>query len=241
MPPVEYRQWAPVYARIAAEFGFPFAREQVCAERLRELLPPGSLEAPEERLRRRLAGRPAIVVGLAPGSGTPPLWRLPPSPVRPAVLAADGATERCLAAGIVPDVIVTDLDGPVPAEVSANSQGAIAVVHAHGDNLASVERWVPQFPGELVGSWAGAPERGLVDFGGFTDGDRAAYLAVACGATRVLLFGFDFVRVDEPDSPAAELKRAKLRCAEQLLRELAAGEVPVHQWRADGTQEPTGA
>jgi uncharacterized Rossmann fold enzyme len=57
----------------------------------------------------------------------------------------------------------------------------------------------------------------------------------------VLLFGFDFVHVEEAAPHAAEVKRAKLRCAERVLRELAAGPVPVLVWRADGTQEPIGA
>jgi uncharacterized Rossmann fold enzyme len=229
-----------VYARIAAEFGFPFNREELSARRLHDLLPAPALAEPEERLRRRLAGRPAIVVGLAPSSGLPPLWRLPPMTARPAILAADGATERCLAGGIVPDVVVTDLDGPVPSEIAANARGAITVVQAHGDNLESIERWVPQFPGELVGSWAGSPGGGLVDFGGFTDGDRAAYLAAGCGATRVLLFGFDFERVDEATPERSERKRAKLRWAERSLHELAAGPIPVEIWRADGTYSPIG-
>ena len=168
---VRYRQWAPEYERIQAEFGFSFDREVAASEQLVSLLPKPALERAEQRIRARVRGRDTIVVGLAPRSGAPPVWMLPRAEVPPALVVADGATERCLAGGLVPDVVVTDLDGPIPSEVTANVRGSLVLIHAHGDNVPALERWVPEFPGELAGSWAGPPERGLVDFGGFTDGD----------------------------------------------------------------------
>lgn len=236
---MEYAEWAPYYRRIATEFAFPFGAEEASALELLRLLSESAREGASERLRARLADRDAVVVGLAPGSAAPPLHRLPPSDRRPALLAADGAAERCLAAGVVPDVVVTDLDGPVASEVAANARGALVLVHAHGDNRPALREWVPQFPGALAGSWAGAPRAGLVDFGGFTDGDRAAFLAEAMGARRILLFGFDFERTEEPDAVATERKRAKLRWARELLGLLARrGRVPMFWWRPDGSQVP---
>ena len=123
-----------------------------------------------------------IVVGLAPRAGPPPIWRLPSSEPPAVVVAADGATTACLDAGIVPGVIVSDLDGPLAAEVSANRRGSLVVVHAHGDNIEVVAEWVPQFPAELAGSWAGPPRPALLNVGGFTDGDRAVFLAEHSGA-----------------------------------------------------------
>ncbi|EQD44563.1 protein containing DUF115, partial [mine drainage metagenome] len=151
---------------------------------------------------------------------------------------ADGAAEVCLRAGIVPDLLVTDLDGPVPTEVAANARGTLVVVHAHGDNEPALEEWVPQFPGELAGSWAGPPADDLLDVGGFTDGDRGAYLAAAAGARRVLLWGFDFDRVDDPDGPGAARKRRKLRWARVALEALAADGAPVATWERDGSVTP---
>ena len=236
---MEYAEWAPQYRRIAAEFAFPFAGEEAAAFELVGLLPPEAREAAGERLRARLDGRTAIVVGLAPGGGAPRLDRLPPEPRRPAILAADGAAERCLRAEIVPDVVVTDLDGPVPAEVTSNARGALLLVHAHGDNRSRLREWVPEFPGPLAGSWAGPPRHGLVDFGGFTDGDRAVFLAEALGATRILLVGFEFDRVDEPDPILASRKRAKLAWARRLVDLLAQrGRCPILTWPAEGPPVP---
>ncbi len=157
------------------------------------------------------------------------------------LIAADGAAERCLTAGLVPAVVVTDLDGPVPSEVTANLRGSLVLVHAHGDNVPALERWVPEFPGELAGSWAGPPRPALLNVGGFTDGDRAAYLAEAVGARRILLWGFDFESVEEPDGPTRTRKLAKLACARRLLDELAAeGSVPMLRWARDGSIAPYG-
>src|ERR1700691_5212702 len=110
-------------------------RERASAERLLGLLPREALLAPLPRLAPRLAGRDVIVVGLAPGAGPPPVWGLPPSRPAPAIVAADGAAARCLDGGLVPDVITTDLDGPVASEIVACARGSAIVVHAHGDNL----------------------------------------------------------------------------------------------------------
>jgi uncharacterized Rossmann fold enzyme len=239
---VEYSRWVPYYRRIADEFRFPFEAEESAALELLGLLPPEAREAPAERLRARLVDREVVVVGLAPEAGAPPLSRLPSTPRSPAVVAADGATERCLAAGIVPEIVVTDLDGPVPAEVAANARGSLVLIHAHGDNRPALRTWVPQFPGALAGSWAGAPRTGLVNFGGFTDGDRGAFLAEASRASRVLLFGFDFHRVTETDPVSEARKRSKLRWAERLIGLLAQeGGVPLVWWHPDGTQEPVQA
>jgi uncharacterized Rossmann fold enzyme len=233
---MEYALWAPLYEQIARDLGFPFEREELGRDRLDALLPVEARVRPLERVRDRLRGRDVVVVGAAPGAGPPPLWRLPAGHDRTAVVAADSATGACLDAGIVPTAIVTDLDGPVPPEVTANRRGALVVVHAHGDNLAAVEEWVPQFPGELVGSWAGPPTTSLIDVGGFTDGDRATYLADASGARSILLWGFDFSHVDESDEATKQRKSAKLRWAERALEELVSrGHTPIRVWARDGS------
>jgi len=235
---VRYRQWAPEYERIQAEFGFSLDQERAASERLVELLPRPALERAEQRIRARVRGRDTIVVGLAPRSGAPPVWMLPRTAEPPALVVADGAAERCLAGGLVPDVVVTDLDGPIPSEVTANARGALVLIHAHGDNRPALERWTPQFPRELAGSWAGPPERGLVNFGGFTDGDRAAYLAEFVGAPRILLYGFDFDQVDVSE-PFPEVKRRKLAAARRVLDLLAReGRSRIELWEADGTLAP---
>ncbi len=236
---MEYPAWAPQYERIRAAFGFDFAREEAAAALLESLLPTAARTDPLARIRRRLEGREAILVGLAPGAGPPPLWRRRTHRPAPVLIAADGAAEICLGAGLVPSIVVTDLDGPVPSEIAANHRGSLVVVHAHGDNLDAVREWVPQFPGELAGSWAGPPRDGLLDVGGFTDGDRSAYLAEHVGARRIVLWGFDFDRADGSDAAERARKLAKLGWARDDLRLLAReGRAPIFVWRPDGTEAP---
>ncbi|HEV2166774.1 MAG TPA: 6-hydroxymethylpterin diphosphokinase MptE-like protein [Thermoplasmata archaeon] len=236
---MDYARWANRYEAIRAEFGYPFEREEEAERLLAGLLPAESLDGALERISTRLAEREVVVVGLAPGVGAPPVWTLPKGPRRPAIVAADGATRICLEAGLTPDVVVTDLDGPVPSEVAANAAGALVLIHAHGDNLRALERWVPEFTGELAGSWAGPPRDGLLDVGGFTDGDRSVYLAEHVGAARILLWGFDFRRVDPAGAGPAKLR--KLAWAERLIRELAEqADCPVERWDPDGRRTPYG-
>lgn len=236
---MQYAQWAPHYERIRLEFGFPSEREEAAAALLETLLPPPARADPLGRIWPLLNGREAIVVGLAPDAGPPPLWRRPATGPTPVLIAADGATATCLAAGLVPTLVVTDLDGPVPSEVAANRRGSLVVVHGHGDNLEALAEWVPQFPGELAGSWSGPPRGPLLNVGGFTDGDRAAFLAEHCGAARVILWGFDFDRVDASDGHERSRKLAKLAWARRLIGILAnEGRSPVLSWQKDGSLEP---
>ncbi|MCI4368970.1 MAG: DUF115 domain-containing protein [Thermoplasmata archaeon] len=234
---VQYDSWAPIYRRIQSEFGFPEELERAATQRLIGLLSETARRDPLERLRPRLEGSEAIVVGLAPSAGPPPIWTLPPSERPTRILVADGAAQSCLGAGLTPDVIVTDLDGPVASEVLANARGAFALIHAHGDNVPALERWVGEFSGELGGSTSGPPHDGLLNVGGFTDGDRAAFLAEHLGAARILLWGFDANRLDpsEEDPPR---KRRKLAWADRLLGQLSLqSPVPILRWSPDGRRE----
>jgi hypothetical protein len=130
-----------------------------------------------------------------------------------AFLAADGATAVLLRRGIVPDIIVTDLDGPFPDILKANQEGSIAVVHAHGDNLDALHRYVPKLK-RVIGTVQCRPPEGLYNFGGFTDGDRCVFLAKELGATSIKLVGFDF-----EDESVTLRKRRKLIWAKRLIEQ----------------------
>lgn len=109
----------------------------------------------------------------------------------PVVIAADGATEMCLDLGIIPDFVVTDLDGDYESLVRADSGGSIMVVHAHGDNYEKISSRVP-YLNNVVGTTQNFPLTNVYNFGGFTDGDRSISLAVEFQAKEILLLGMDF-------------------------------------------------
>lgn len=241
---MDHRAWDPEYERILRRFGFSRLSDEESAQALRSALSKAARPllggTAEKALRGLLSGRPALLVGGGPATPRA-LEQLERSqgggPY--VVIAADGATTRCLAAGRVPDLIVTDLDGALPDEVEASRRGAMVLVHAHGDNRSAVEEWTPRFPGPVAGSCAGAPSGGLLNPGGFTDGDRALFVAEAYGATRARLLSYDFASASGEPVGTRSIKEEKLRTARELVDLLARrGRIEVEVVGEDGAVRP---
>jgi 2-amino-4-hydroxy-6-hydroxymethyldihydropteridine diphosphokinase len=139
-------------------------------------------------------------------------------------IAADGATTALLEESMVPDIIVTDLDGRMDDIVAANQQGALVVVHAHGHNQSQVKKYTPEFQ-NVMGTTQSKPLSSVYNFGGFTDGDRCVFLALALGASVIVLSGMDFgklvthySRPDQEDGLADQVKQKKLEWAKKLVK-----------------------
>jgi 2-amino-4-hydroxy-6-hydroxymethyldihydropteridine diphosphokinase len=203
---MEFQFWEPIYTEILDDFGFSRVRDEEAALLLSELLKDKKGDLAE--VAHRLNGRAAVICGNAP-SLAEELGDLPERDYT--FVAADGATAVLLRKGIVPDIVVTDLDGPFDAIRSASLMGSIIVVHAHGDNLDALQRYVPQLE-RAVGTVQCQPPEGLYNFGGFTDGDRCFFLARALGAASIKLLGFDF---DDPC--VTPRKQKKLLWAKRLI------------------------
>ena len=92
------------------------------------------------------------------------------------LVAADGATTALIEERISPDIVVTDLDGNLDDILLANLRGANIVVHAHGDNLEQIIKFTSFF-NNVLGTTQAQPVGNVYNFGGFTDGDRAIFLA----------------------------------------------------------------
>lgn len=210
---MDFAEWEPYYARILEDFGFSRELDEKAAKVLDATL--GGDRIPIEALARVLLDQPVTVAGNAPGLKGE-LARL-----TKVVVAADEATSVLLAAGRVPQVVVTDLDGNVEDQVEANRRGAIAVVHAHGDNVPAIETWAPRFEGRTVATTQSRPFGRVHNFGGFTDGDRGVFLADAMAARSIRLVGFDFDNPSPKDAPAG-VKKRKLDWAYILIESLMA-------------------
>lgn len=205
---MQFATWEPIYLALLEDFGFSLKRDEEAAKLLAELLQGSENWLPEADARVR--GRSVVVFGNAPTLDRE-LDGLQEEDA--AFLAADGATAVLLRRDIVPDIIVTDLDGPFPDILRANQEGSIAVVHAHGDNLEALQRYVPELK-RVIGTAQCRPPEGLYNFGGFTDGDRCVFLAKELGATSIKLVGFDFE--DESVTPR---KKRKLIWAKRLIEQ----------------------
>ncbi|MFQ5908637.1 MAG: 6-hydroxymethylpterin diphosphokinase MptE-like protein [Thermoplasmata archaeon] len=208
---MEWADWEPYYLQILEDFAFDREQDEEAARLLDRLLPKA--RARPEDLSDRVSQQEVTVLGNGPN--------LPEELVhaRGVVIAADEATSVALRHDILPSVVVTDLDGRVEDQLEAHRRGALVVIHAHGDNMAALQRWTPSFGSRTVGTTQAEPFEGIHNWGGFTDGDRAVYLADHFGAKEIRTVGFDFERPSPKDQPTA-VKLRKLAWARRLLEDL---------------------
>jgi hypothetical protein len=89
-----------------------------------------------------------------------------------------------------------------------------------------IARLTPFF-NNVLGTTQAQPAGNLYNFGGFTDGDRALFLAVALGASEITLAGMDFgdvvTRYSRPNietatAKADDFKKKKLMYAEKFTQ-----------------------
>ena len=141
------------------------------------------------------------------------------------IVSADGATTALLEDDLVPDIVATDLDGKMEDLLAANSLGSYFVIHAHGNNEELIDNWTTKFD-KILGTTQSVPIGHLYNFGGFTDGDRAMFFAIALGCEEMVLAGMDFgttvtkysrPNIEGATGPADEIKTKKLIFAERLL------------------------
>lgn len=209
---MDFSEWERYYEQILLDFGFERSRDEEAAEVLAGLTKGMSLAGVED-LRQHLADKEVFVFGNGPSLA----GALKGRSFGGTLVAADGATTALMARGLVPHIIVTDLDGRVEDQLTANEKGAIVVVLAHGDNIATLREWVPRFTGRIVATSQSAPVKHLLSFGGFTDGDRAVFLADHFGARRIMLVGFDSgsdrgpYSMDDEEMDLSDRGRVKMR------------------------------
>ena len=104
-------------------------------------------------------------------------------------IAADSSVKPLVDNGIVPDIVITDLDGDWNS-LEKIATKSIFVVHAHGDNINKL-KFSKKFK-KCIGTTQSKPFNKIQNFGGFTDGDRGVFLANHFGAKKIILFGMDF-------------------------------------------------
>ncbi len=210
-------QW---YHLILEDFGFIQTDDERSAELLNNILDDLGALAPQDiEIKNQV-----IVFGAGPSLKSN-LADLKQSNLDEfTLIVADGATTALLEEDITPDIIVTDLDGRMDDIMEANHKGALMVVHAHGNNGEQIEKYTPQLT-NVLGTTQSTPMANVYNFGGFTDGDRCVYLAIALGAEEIILSGMDFgkmvthySRPDQEDGPADQIKQKKLKWAKKLIK-----------------------
>ena len=199
---MKFEEWEPIYTHILEDFGFIREKDELAALFLQSIAPRDSIDILEQLCMDGnitvCGNAPCLIDELSGLSGV--------------IFAADGAAARLFEIGIQPDAVFTDLDGADDSFPVMNRKGTVMVVHAHGDNMPLLEWWVPQFEGPFVATTQSRPFRGVYNFGGFSDGDRAVFAAHALGARDVAIVGFDL-----DDTSVDPIKKDKLRWARTLL------------------------
>lgn len=181
--------WWDWYREIAEAMGYSIERDREAARLLGELLRERPcLLGP---LRERMEERGVAVVAGAADELSRDARSLATLGQRGGylLLAADGAAGGLMEQGLVPDIVVTDLDGGLPLLRRAWGMGATLFIHAHGDNIPYLRGAAESFPERAEATCQCEPLGHIHNLGGFTDGDRAVYIAAALGARRIVTIG----------------------------------------------------
>jgi len=218
---ISYSEWEKIYKSILADFGFSEEEDVKSAKVLDRILSDKDTEKIITKIGSLIKGKDVIVFG-AGDSVCRSITRFRGFVELSTKISADGATSALLEEGIVPDIVVTDLDGDIDDIMLANNMGSIVVLHAHGDNIEKINLLASKFD-RVVGTTQTNPSmfRNLLNFGGFTDGDRAVFLARHFKPRRIYLAGFDFDgkigRYSFTSERKVSLKLKKLEWCRRLL------------------------
>lgn len=196
---MDFSEWDPIYTAIVADLGLDRAADKRARDRLADLTTPFDPD------RLAFDGETVAIVGGGP------IANLAPARRADRVVAAGGGIGCRHDVSI--DLVVTDLDSAPDVVVELTHHGTPVAVAAHGDNILAIETHVPAMDRQnVLGTTQAKPVAHLLNVGGFTDGDRAAYIADHCGAESLVFLGWD---LDDPD--VGPMKRRKLLWTQRLL------------------------
>lgn len=210
---MEYNKWKDFYNQILLDFGFSREKDEKSAKILSKMVEKKNLVKIWE-LKKIIFNKDVYVFGAGVS-----LQNNIKKTKDTVFFSAGSTTSQLMEKDVVPDIVVTDLDGVVEDQVAANKKGGIAVVHAHGDNIQSIKKYLPMFDGKIIGTTPSKPFGTLCNFGGFTDGDRAVFLADHFNAKKIFLTGFDFENVGKY-SLSKKIKMKKLKWAKRLIEKI---------------------
>lgn len=202
---MRFAAFEPFYQAVLADFGFDRAADERARDVAAELATPFPLDRLDD-----WRGKTIAVAGAAPRLGDDVALARDADVVVAASVAADVLADR----GVAVDCMVTDLDKNPETAAELARNGTPVVAHAHGDNVPAVREWIPRLADEAtLATTQAAPVGPVRNVGGFTDGDRAAFLADHLGAAELVFPGWEF---DDPT--VGPMKARKLDWAARLLR-----------------------
>lgn len=210
--------WNKKYSEIRKEFRYSEKQDKESAIILESIL---RKNISDKIIRKKLAGKTVFVVGAGPSlSVAIPILKNFKKVVK---IVADSAVKPLIENGIKPNIVVTDLDGDWDSLIKVGKTDSIFVVHAHGDNIAKLH--LAENFKNCIGTTQTNLFKNIQNFGGFTDGDRAVFLASHFDAKKIILFGMDFGKrigtYSQTKASERQIKLKKLRKAKVLLEWLS--------------------
>lgn len=210
--------WKKRYSDILKEFNYSEKKDSESAIVLNSLLKKSNTI---EKIIQLIEGNTVFVIGSGPSlSISIPILKKYRKSIK---IAADSALKPLVENGIIPDIIITDLDGDEATMKKIAKTKSIFVVHAHGDNIEKLEL-VKKFK-NCIGTTQSKPFSKIQNFGGFTDGDRGVFLANYFNAKKIILFGMDFGnkigKFSNTKKTERKTKLQKLKKGENLLEWLS--------------------
>jgi uncharacterized Rossmann fold enzyme len=188
-----YKDWEKIYKKIILDFNFKTEEDKNASYILNDIIKKRNKNYDIKNLKKIIKNKEVIIFGAGPSLNIAINNNI--DIIKDKIkISADGATSALIEQKIIPDIIVTDLDGKISDQIYANLKGAITIIHSHGDNIDKLNENVSKFKGEIIGTTQIDPAlfQYLYNFGGFTDGDRAVLLAVHYQAKNIYLIGFNF-------------------------------------------------
>jgi len=217
-------EWLKIYEKIAKDLNLSYEEDTRATDILSVLIRNKSLSY--EVIGEKINDKYVIICGAGPSidEDLESLKKIKSKKV--VFVTCDGATTAFLnILGRSPDIIVTDLDGDVKDQVACIKEGgSLGIVHAHGDNKEQIAIYVPKLP-KLIGTTQVRPRENVYNFGGFTDGDRAAFICASFSPKAIILAGMDLGDEIGKYSKVILFERSrklmKLRIAKELLELLS--------------------
>ncbi|MFQ5497197.1 MAG: 6-hydroxymethylpterin diphosphokinase MptE-like protein [Nitrosopumilus sp.] len=212
------RGWKNRYSDILKEFNYSEKKDKDSAIHLNSILRKSDIN---KKIISLLKGKTVFVIGSGPSLSTAiPKLRNYKKSIK---IAADSSIKSLVENEIIPDIIITDLDGDEKTLKKIAKTESIFVVHAHGDNKEKLE-FVKKIK-NCIGTTQSTPFSKIQNFGGFTDGDRGVFLANHYGAKKIILFGMDFGdrigKFSNTKNTERKIKLMKLKKGESLLEWLS--------------------
>ena len=176
--------WKKRYSEIRKEFNYSEKKDKESAVILNSIIKKSNIN---EKIISLVKDKTVFVIGSGPSLSTAiPILKNFKKTIK---IAADSSVKLLVENGIIPDIVITDLDGD-ESTLKKIGKKSIFIVHAHGDNIEKLE-FVKKFT-KCIGTTQSNPFEKIQNFGGFTDGDRGVFLANHFDAKKIILFGMDF-------------------------------------------------